>query len=208
MKVTEQNFMEGPIPGQSLTDTPGNYPWEKPPQMADVGDVAEYYLKKLGDPEVLDDLSVIFDNNAPLAPFVKTLMTTGVMNGLHTVDASVLVSPVVHAFIKASMTEYGIKVRDDVLSLKEKANEREDKRLQMAIDLAVSRQSSSEEEEDPGIALLQELQNSGDSVEQEPMQESMQETMQEPVQEMQPEMEEVMQQEPQGAGLMSKEEQL
>ena len=204
MAVTAESFLDGPIPGQSLTDTPGNYPWEKPPQMADVGDVAEYYLKKLGDPEVLDDLSVLFDNNVPLAPFVKTLMTSGVMEGLHTVDASVLVSPVVHSFIKAAMTEYGIKVRDDVESLKDKANKREDKRLQMAIDLALANQTDSEEESDPGIALLQELQNSGASVEQE----SVQEPMQEPVQEMQPEMEEVMQQEPQGAGLMSKEEQL
>ena len=53
---------------------------------------------------------------------------------------------------------------------------------------------SDEDEDDPGIALLQELQNSGASEEQAIEQE--------------PAMEEVMEQEPQGAGLMSKEDQL
>jgi|TARA_R110000803_G_scaffold108115_1_gene176397 hypothetical protein len=191
--ATAESFLQGPIPGQSLTDTPGNYPWEKPPQMHELEDVAKYYLEKLGDPEVLDDLSVLFDNDVPLAPFVKTLMQTGFMNGRHTVDAGTLVGPVVHAFLKAAMTDYGIDVRDDTYSAKEKATQREEKRLKMAIDLAMTKSKDSDED-DPGIALLQELQNSGASEEQASDQE--------------PEMEQTMEQEPQGAGLMSKEEQL
>ena len=176
--ATAESFLQGPIPGQSLTDTPGNYPWEKPPQMHELEDVAKSYLEKLGDPEVLDDLSVLFDNDVPLAPFVKTLMQTGFMNGRHTVDAGTLVGPVVHAFLKAAMTDYGIDVRDDTYSAKEKAMTK----------------SKDSDEDDPGIALLQELQNSGASEEQASDQE--------------PEMEQTMEQEPQGAGLMSKEEQL
>ena len=40
--MKEQEYKEGvgnpfdsPVPGQSLTDTPGNYPWEHPPQFVD-----------------------------------------------------------------------------------------------------------------------------------------------------------------------------
>lgn len=195
MAVTAESFLDGPIPGQSLTDTPGNYAWEKPPQMHELEDVAKYYLGILSDPEVLDDLSVLFDNDVPLSPFVKTLMTAGFMNGRHTVDAGTLVGPVVHAYLKAAMTDYGIDVREDIYSAKEKATQREENRLQTAIDLAMANQSDSDEDEDdPGIALLQELQNSGASEEQAIEQE--------------PAMEEVMEQEPQGAGLMSKEDQL
>ena len=62
-----------------------------------------------------------------------------------------------------------------------------------AIDLAM-KNSKESDEDDPGIALLQELQNSGASEEQ--------------AVEPEPETEEVIEQEPQGAGLMSKEEQL
>ncbi len=193
MAVTAESFLDGPIPGQSLTDTPGNYAWEKPPQMHELEDVAKYYLGILSDPEVLDDLSVLFDNDVPLSPFVKTLMTAGFMNGRHTVDAGTLVGPVIHAFLKVAMTDYGIDVRDDTFTAKEVATEREKNRLKMAIDLAM-KNSKESDEDDPGIALLQELQNSGASEEQAIEQE--------------PAMEEVMEQEPQGAGLMSKEDQL
>ena len=115
-------------------------------------------------------------------------MTTGVMNGRHTVDASMLVAPVVHAFIKAAMTDYGINVRDDTFNAKEKATQREKKRLQMAIDLAMAGDKGADED-DPGIALLQELKDTGASSDQ--------------VVEQEPDME---QKKPQGSGLMSKGE--
>ena len=193
--ATAESFLQGPIPGQSLTDTPGNYPWEKPPQLHELEDVAKYYLEKLGDPEVLDDLSVLFDSGVPLSPFVKTVVSAGFMNGVHTVDAGTLVGPVIHAFLKVAMTDYGIDVRDDTFTAKEVATEREKNRLKMAIDLAM-KNSKESDEDDPGIALLQELQNSGASEEQAVEQEQ------------EPETEEVIEQEPQVAGLMSKEEQL
>ena len=36
-----------PVPGQSLTDTPGNYPWEHPPQYADPAEVAEFLVANI-----------------------------------------------------------------------------------------------------------------------------------------------------------------
>ena len=33
-----------PIPGQSLTDTPRNNPWENPAEMSDIEDVTKYYI--------------------------------------------------------------------------------------------------------------------------------------------------------------------
>ena len=47
--MKEQEYKEGvgnpfdsPVPGQSLTDTPGNYPWEHPPQFVDPEEATEY----------------------------------------------------------------------------------------------------------------------------------------------------------------------
>ena len=46
----EDNVFDAPIPGQSLTDEPGNYPWEHPPQKASIeeaaDDVYESIMKK------------------------------------------------------------------------------------------------------------------------------------------------------------------
>ncbi len=180
------SFLEAPIPGQSLTDEPKNWPWENPPEMVDPDEVTKYYINKLADEEVMDDLSVLFGGNMPVAPFVKTLMTTGVMNGLHSVDVSLIVAPVIHEFIKASMTTYGIEVRDDIEDPEEKLKERERKRLSLAIQLAVAEAKG--KEGDVGLDLLKTLQGTLDE----------EETDEAPQEEMEDEMEVSEMAEPQG----------
>ena len=80
--------------------------------MADTEDATRFYINQLADDDVMDDLSVLFGGGMPVAPFVKTLLTTGVMNGRHSIDVSIIIAPVIHAFIKAAMTSYGIEVRE------------------------------------------------------------------------------------------------
>ena len=150
------SFLEAPIPGQSLTDQPKNWPWENPPEMADPEEATRYYINKLADEDVMDDLSVVLGGGMPVAPFVKTLLTTGVMNGRHSVDVSIIIAPVIHAFIKAAMTSYGIEVRDDITSPEEELKEREKQRLMTALELAMA--DADKKPDDPGIALLQEVQ--------------------------------------------------
>ena len=150
------SFLEAPVPGQSLTDQPKNWPWENPPEMADPEEATRYYINKLADEDVMDDLSVVLGGGMPVAPFVKTLRTTGVMNGRHSVDVSIIIAPVIHAFIKAAMTSYGIEVRDDITSPEEELKEREKQRLMTALELAMA--DADKKPDDPGIALLQEVQ--------------------------------------------------
>ena len=50
------NRLDAPIPGQSLTDEPGNYPWEHPPKTTDPEDA----LNKFWDTKY--DL-ILFDNH-------------------------------------------------------------------------------------------------------------------------------------------------
>ena len=154
------SFLDAPIPGQSLTDQPKNWPWENPPEMADPEEATQHYINKLADEEVMDDLSVLLGSDMPVAPFVKTLLTMGVMNGLHSIDVSIIIAPVIHAFIKAAMTSYGIEVRDDIGNPEEELKEREKKRLQTAITMAMAdAEDKGASDEDPGVALLAELQN-------------------------------------------------
>jgi hypothetical protein len=154
------DFLRGPIPGQSLTDTPGNYPWEQPPEMVDVEDVVKFYVNKLANQDVMDDLAVMFEADMPVSSFVKTLMVSGTMNGRHTLDAGTLAAPAIHAFVKAAMTQYGIEVRDEPYDPKKDPSVREQKRLEMRIKLAMAEAEANERtaENDPGVALLQEMQ--------------------------------------------------
>ena len=36
------NIFDAPIPGQSLTDEPGNYPWEHPPKTASIEEAMDF----------------------------------------------------------------------------------------------------------------------------------------------------------------------
>lgn len=159
--ATAEDFLKGPIPGQSLTTTPGNFPWERPPEMVEVEDVVKFYVNKLADQDVMDDLSVVFDAGMAVSSFVKTLTTSGVMLGRHTVDAGTLAAPAVHAFIKAAMFGYGIEVKDEPYNPDKDPTEKEKKRLQLRIKLAMDEAGNDgrDAESDPGVALLEELQN-------------------------------------------------
>jgi len=162
------SLLEAPIPGQSLTDEPNNWPWENPPEMVDPEEATKYYVNKLADEEVMDDLSVLLSNGMPLVPLVKTLLTTGVMNGLHSIDVSIIISPVIHSFIKAAMTNYGVEVRDDITNPEEVIKDNEKKRLQMAIELAVADAGKSGAgQEDKGVSLLEGLQETLNTVDAE-----------------------------------------
>jgi len=90
---------EAPIPGQSLTGEPRQYPWESPPELDKVEDVIKFYIDKLSSQEVMDDLFIALDEGFPLNILVKSILTTGVMEGIHSIDVSMIIAPVLHEYI-------------------------------------------------------------------------------------------------------------
>ena len=50
------NLIQAPVPGQSLTDSPKNPPWERPSELSEVKDVVTYYIERLADEDVMDDM--------------------------------------------------------------------------------------------------------------------------------------------------------
>ena len=59
------NPFDAPIPGQSLTDTPGNYPWEHPPQYVDPEIAAENIWHSLHRRELTDQVIAMLDAGIP-----------------------------------------------------------------------------------------------------------------------------------------------
>ena len=87
---------EAPVPGQSLTSEPKLYPWETPPELDKIGDVISFYIERLSSQDVMDDLFIALEEGFPLNILVKSMLSTGVMEGMHTVDVSMVVAPVLH----------------------------------------------------------------------------------------------------------------
>lgn len=145
---------DAPIPGQSLTTEPKNAPWEQPPKMADVEDVAKYYIERVANPDVIDDFAALCEAGAPLKALVESTYMQGVARGLHTIDAGLLIAPMLTAFLKASIEDMGISVDLDGRDLEKEATEKERKRFAI---LAMKYMNENPDESDPGKQMISEM---------------------------------------------------
>ena len=102
---------QAPIPGESLTAELGARPWQSPPQFADVEDVAAFYVEKISSPDVSSDIVVALDNDIPISVLVNSMMLGSVMEGVHTIDAGVLVTPLLVELCEYMAKEAGIEYR-------------------------------------------------------------------------------------------------
>ena len=151
---------DAPIPGQSLTDEPGNAPWEKPSEIDNVDDVKLHYVRMLSDQEVMDDLAVMFDGGMTVKPFIKTLVQSGAMQGIHTVDVGLLVMTDLSKFLTGAMKTYGITVKADEVDDTEKKAMREEQRTLTAIKLAMANAKTKGKTagNDAGVRMMEEMQ--------------------------------------------------
>ena len=160
---------EAPIPGQSLTGEPRQYPWESPPELDKVEDVIKFYIDKLSSQEVMDDLFIALDEGFPLNILVKSILTTGVMEGMHSIDVSMIVAPVLHEYILGAAKIQGVKVKerpttkDEELSAKEKAT----------LAASIERGLEKSPKEDMGREILEEALSFVQGGAEEPEQEEM-----------------------------------
>jgi hypothetical protein len=76
------------------------------------------------------------------------------MRGLHTVDNSLLVAPIIHEFLKQAIQSMGIDVDDDGTDPQAEAEASEMRRFQM---LAAKYLEDEPDAADPGKQLLQEI---------------------------------------------------
>lgn len=93
--MNEEPKFNAPIAGMSLTAELGSRPWQQPPQYAEVEDVAEHYINKMQTDRFAEKLIDVLEYGVPLATIADTIMLDGVMEGVHTIDVGILVSPVI-----------------------------------------------------------------------------------------------------------------
>lgn len=97
--MNDNLFTTGPIPGMSLTGAPRNVPWENPPMLATVEDAISYYSEKLLDPDTEDAILDVLENKIDIETAADHLITSSVMNGIHSLDVGFLVNPVVRELL-------------------------------------------------------------------------------------------------------------
>ncbi|MAZ71715.1 MAG: hypothetical protein CMC70_01080 [Flavobacteriaceae bacterium] len=194
--MEEPNFGR-PIPGNSLTThKPGDRPWERPPEMSTVEETLRYYFKMLNNPDVIDDLMTLLDMGVPIRPIVQSIYTSGVMNGMHSLDVGLIIEDTMSEFLATVAKSYEIDftfTEEDPANSKEAKNER---RTTMMLQAAIER-GEAQGEDDEGVQLLKQMAETIEAEEEATQEE---ETPM-PVEEEQQQEEMPI---PEGAGLMSR----
>lgn len=87
-------------PGISWTAPLKGRPWMNPPKSVSVTDIAQQYIAAIGDEASMNDVLDALETKIPLAVIAETLMLGGVAKGQHTLDAGLLVVPVIIEVLK------------------------------------------------------------------------------------------------------------
>ncbi len=122
--------LDAPIPGQSLTETPGNRPYERPPEIVDVEEAIKMHLTRLSKKDKLQGIVDALELGVDIRSLTTGYLRSAVANGIHTVDVSMLVAPVVHEFIKKTAVDAGIDYDEGFIN--EEAQEEERRKIEYA----------------------------------------------------------------------------
>lgn len=96
-------------PGVSWTAPPKSRPWLNPPVDVNVVDIANTYISLLGSEEMVNDVLDALETGTPLSLIAESFLLSGVSSGKHTLDAAVLVMPVVIEVLKTIAVLNNIK---------------------------------------------------------------------------------------------------
>ena len=158
--MTEAALMAA-VPGQSLTDYPKNYPWERPPEMTDPNDAIKFHIDRIADEDVIDNVLDLLEFGVPAKTLSESMMTAAVGSGIHSIDVSLIVEPIVRDFIMKAADMAGVNYKEAF-----KPNEMTMAERASLFDDAVA--STPEGERDKGFELVKEA---AESMKEEPVEE-------------------------------------
>jgi hypothetical protein len=104
--------ISGPIPGQSLTDTPKNYPWERPPETVVPEEAIKIHLDHMAKPAFMDSTIFLLEMGLPVEVLTNTTITLAVAEGLHSIDVGLIIAPVIHKEIVSIADMAGIEYEE------------------------------------------------------------------------------------------------
>lgn len=101
-----------PIPGQSLTTVPGNAQYEQPPAMIDPELILKSHLQRLSKPKAMEDMLDFIDQGIDVRTLVEGILRSAVLNGIHSIDVSLIIAPILHEFVRGLPLAAGIEFED------------------------------------------------------------------------------------------------
>jgi len=147
-------MFNAPIPGQSLTTEPKNYPWENPPEYSNAEDALMWHMDRLDDPEKTKACMGLLELGLDVVTLTEGLLRGAVAEGIHTIDTSLIIGPVIHEYLTGTADAAGIEYKEglsdnkmDMDALNSQVNEQQAKKILEDID---------NEEEDLDLSPMEE----------------------------------------------------
>lgn len=113
-------LFDAPIPGQSLTTEPKNAPFERPPEIVNPEEALMVHLERLNDVDKMEAVVFAVDLGIDVQTLTKGILRSAVMEGIHSIDVSLIIAPAVHSFIASTLDAVGVDY-DDGFEDKEEA---------------------------------------------------------------------------------------
>jgi hypothetical protein len=104
MKITDR-----PIPGQSLTAEPRGQAYERPPEVVDPIEALDLHLDNLSREDAMEDAMYFLEAGLDLQTLVQGILRSAVMQGIHSIDVSLIIAPVIHEHIKGFADAAGVE---------------------------------------------------------------------------------------------------
>jgi hypothetical protein len=102
-----------PVAGESLTAELGSRPWQQPPQFNTPEQAIKHYFTRLTDPEDSAGILSALEMGVPVETLTEAIQLGGVMQGLHTIDVGILISPVIAETISQMAQKAGIDYTEE-----------------------------------------------------------------------------------------------
>ena len=108
MAVLADDTFDAPIPGMSLTHELGDRPWQTPAQFPTVDEAIEYYMARMTSEEFMMQLVDVLEMGVPVTTVANSIQLSSVMEGVHSVDVGMLVTPLLMELLMMLAESAGI----------------------------------------------------------------------------------------------------
>lgn len=100
---------DAPIPGQSLTKTPGSYKYERPPQFTEEEPALEWLWERLLQKDSIARIRVLLQNDISVVEMAQTILFAAVADGRVSLDLAFLMAQETTWMIEAIAKKSGVK---------------------------------------------------------------------------------------------------
>lgn len=108
--VNPDRFMK-PVPGWSLTQPPGKWPWEKPPRSVDPDEVVDKLITRMQEPRIEENYVKLMFAGVSVEEIVHSITVAGFMNGEFSPDVAEIIKAPIGIYLMGVAADYKVPVK-------------------------------------------------------------------------------------------------